>query len=214
MPSHSFQAVREGNAQACTALLTSLLKQQPIYHNLGVARANGDLFCSVLPFTQPVNVTNSSWFHRAVQRRDFSLGTIQESLVNREFIVASGGYPVFDATNRLQAVIAASLDLGRLNQLATRVQLPRGTTLTAIDRNGIILARYPDPQWIGQVLPESPLVKIILTQGEGTAEVEGADGVQRLYAFTQVREAQGRALRQHWHPHGRGVCRRSPTPLA
>jgi signal transduction histidine kinase len=182
-------AVREGNAQACTALFTSLLKQQPIYHNLGVARANGDLFCSVLPFTQPVNVANSSWFQRAVQRRNFSIGEFQASLVNREFIVASG-YPVFDATNQLQAVVAASLDLGRLNQLATRVQLPQGTTLTAIDRNGIILARYPDPQWIGQVLPESPLVKIILTQGEGTAEVEGADGVRRLYAFTQVREAQ------------------------
>jgi signal transduction histidine kinase len=182
-------AVREGNAQACTALFTNLLKQQPIYHNLGVARANGDLFCSVLPFTQPTNVANSSWFHRAVQRRDFSIGEFQESLVNREFIVASS-YPVFDATNQLQAVVAVSLDLGRLNQLATRVQLPQGTTLTAIDRNGTILARYPDPQWIGQILPESPLVKIILTQGEGTAEVEGVDGVRRLYAFTQVREAQ------------------------
>lgn len=182
-------AVRDGDAQVCTKLFTSLLKRHPLYHNLGAARANGELFCSVLPLTQPVNVATSSWFHRAVQRRDFSIGEFQQSLVNREFIVASG-YPVFDATNQLQAVIAASLDLGRLNQLAAQVQLPRGATLTAIDRNGTVLTRYPDSRWVGRVPPESPLVKKILAQGEGTAEIEGVDGVRRLYAFTQVREAQ------------------------
>jgi signal transduction histidine kinase len=39
---------------------------------------------------------------------------------------------------------------------------------------------------VGKVLPEVPIIKAMLAQGEGTAEVPGVDGTQHLYAFTRV----------------------------
>ena len=62
--------------------------------------------------------------------------------------------------------------------------------MTAVDRNRTIIARYPT-QSAGsdKQLPEAPLVRAMLTQHEGTAELRGVDGIQRLYAFAQVRDA-------------------------
>ncbi|MBI3802081.1 MAG: HAMP domain-containing protein [Deltaproteobacteria bacterium] len=179
-------AVREGDAHTCTTLFTTLLKQYPVYANLGAAHANGAVFCSVAPLTQPVSVAGSAWFQRALQRRDFIIGEYQRSLVISKFTLVLG-YPVLDAEGQVQAVIAAALDLSRLNQIAAQAHLPSGATLIAVDRNGTIIARYPDPEiWVGKVLPEIPIIKAMLTQGEGTAEIPGVDGNRYLYAFTQV----------------------------
>jgi len=182
-------AVRNGDPNTCTTLFTNLRRQYPVYANLGAARPNGEVFCSAASFTQPLSVAGSTWFQRVVQRRDFIIGEYQRSLVTGEFTLVLG-YPVLDAADQVQAVVAAALDLGRLNQLAAQARLPAGATLIAVDRNGTIIARYPNPwQWVGKVLPAAPLIKAMLTQGEGTAEVPGVDGVRYLYAFTQVRGA-------------------------
>src|SRR5712691_91045 len=182
-------AVRNGDLATCTTLFTKLLKQYPVYANLGAAQPNGEVFCSGAPLTQPISVAGSAWFQQVVQRRDFIIGEYQKSLVTGEFTLVLG-YPVLDAGDQVQAVVAAALDLGRLNQLAAQARLPQGATLIAVDRNGTIIARYPDPgQWVGQVLPEVPIITAMLTQGEGTAEVPGVDGIPYLYAFTQVRGA-------------------------
>jgi signal transduction histidine kinase len=131
----------------------------------------------------------SAWFQRVMQRHEFTIGEYQRSLVIGEFILVLG-YPVLDAGDQVQAVIAAALDLGRLNQLAAQARLPAGATLIAVDRNGTIVARSPDPwPWVGKVLPEVPIIKAMLAQGEGTAEVSGVDGIRHLYAFTEVRGA-------------------------
>ena len=182
-------AVRDGDAAACTALFTSLLRHYPAYANLGAQWPNGDVFCSAVPLAQPLNVGNFAWFQRIVQNRNFTVGEYQQSLLSKDFVLVLG-YPVLDEENNSRAVVSLSVNLNRLNQLAAQAHLPQGSTLTAVDRNGTIVARYPDPQpWLGQTLPEAPLIKAILTQGEGTAKVPGIDGVERLYAFTQVREA-------------------------
>ncbi len=182
-------AVREEDSTACTTLFTDLLKRHPICANLAADRLNGDVFCSVTPLPQSLNVANYAWFQRVIHSRKFTIGEYQKSLISNEFILVLG-YPVLDDGGYVQGVVAASLNLDRLNQMAARVQFPLGATLTAIDRNGTIVARTPDPQhWLGRSLPEAPLIKAMLTQEDGTAQLPGVDDVQRLYAFSRVHDA-------------------------
>jgi hypothetical protein len=48
------------------------------------------------------------------------------------------------------------------------------------------LTRYPDPdRWRGQSL-SSEQAQLLLARPEGVTEATGVDGVQRLYAFTQL----------------------------
>ena len=58
--------------------------------------------------------------------------------------------------------------------------------LTVIDRDGTILARHPQEQWVGKRMPEVEIIKIVLAKGKGVAEAVGIDGVHCLFAFTPL----------------------------
>jgi len=182
--------VRSTDPTACSAFLKSL-NQYPQYVLLGVIGRDGDLFCSAPPTSGPVNLADREYFQRVLQTHDFAISDYQSDHISGKAALDLG-YPIFEA-DQPRAVVFASLDLSWLNQLAAEAQLPEGSTFTVIDRNGTILVRYPDPGiWVGQSVPEAPVVETILTQqGEGTAEAYGVDGIPRLFAFTPLSGTPG-----------------------
>jgi signal transduction histidine kinase len=177
-------AVRDRNRAACNALFADLLTQHSSYANLGVVDANGSIFCSALPMTGPVYAGDRVFFRRALETRDFAIGEYQVGRITRKATV-NFGYPVLDDAGHVRAVVFAALDLAWLNELASQGGLPPGSMLTVIDRNGTILSRYPDDgKWVGKLMPESLVLKAILTQqGNGTTEASGTDGIPRLFSF-------------------------------
>ena len=180
-------AVRGGDTVACSALFADLLKQYPAYADLGATKPGGDIFCSAVPLTRSVNYAERAWFQRTMQTRNFVVGDYQlNHVVGRPVLPLS--YPVLDAAGQVQAVVFTTLDLVWLNELAAETSLPKGSGLTVIDRQGLVLARYPDPEkWAGQTVPQAPMVQIMLTRRkEGTAEAPDLDGISRLFAFTPL----------------------------
>ncbi|MPZ76893.1 MAG: hypothetical protein GEU77_10230, partial [Deltaproteobacteria bacterium] len=182
--------VRQRNSTACSALFANLIKQYPLYANLGAIEPDGDLFCSARPFKGPINLTDRTYFRRAAESRGFAVGGYQIGRATGKATI-NFGYPVLDDSGAVRAVIFAALDLAWLNRLAGTALLPKGSEFTITDQNGAILARYPDSEkWIGKSLPEVSIVRAILSlKGEGTARTAGVDGVPRLYAFTPLRSA-------------------------
>lgn len=170
----------------CSALFANLAKQDLPYANFGVVELDGDVVCSARPLPHPLNVAQQSWFKKAIKTNGFAVGEYQNGeIAGKAVLVLS--YPARDAQGKLQAVIFRELALDRINQLAAQIQLPKEETITIIDQNGTILARHPHPEnWVGKSLPETSLIKTILTQGKGIAEVFGLDGIRRLYAFTPL----------------------------
>ncbi len=189
--SHSSD-VRSGDPALCSAFLTHLLEDHfQRYANLGIIKPNGDIFCSAVPISGTVNVTDRKYFQRSVQTRDFAMGEYQIGRVTGKPSV-NFGYPVVDDNGQVQGVVFAALDVERLNVLEHQVEskLPSDSTLTKIDRNGLVLVHYPDPEkWVGQPFPNTSLVKNILTQHQGVFETFGPDNLPRVYAFTPVRSA-------------------------
>lgn len=182
-------AVRNRDSAACSQLSADMHKQYPQYANIFAVTPNGDVFCSALPLKQPVNAADRAYFQRAVSSRNFSIGDYQPSgrVSGISSIVAA--YPIYenDTKGNLQAVVGVSLDLAWLNKLAGEMQLSPNASFSVIDQNGTILARYPDPEkWVGQSLPETGIIKTILSQHEGTAEAIGIDGIARVFTFAPV----------------------------
>lgn len=179
--------VRRQDPAACNALFADLGRQYPHYLNLGVIAPNGAVMCNSTPTPPAVNLGDRAYFQRAVQTRAFAIGDYQIDRITGKPSV-NAAYPVLDASGQIEAVVFVSTDLAWFNQLAAKAGLPEGATLTVMDREATILARYPDPeQWVGMSVPEAPIAEIILSgQGEGTAEAAGVDGVRRLYAFTSL----------------------------
>ena len=86
-----------------------------------------------------------------------------------------------------RSVVFATLDLAWVGRHAAG-DLPPGWAVALSDEGGTILARHPDPsRWVGQPLTEAPVISAALAEkGNGTAEVDGADGVVRLLGFAPL----------------------------
>ncbi len=184
--------VRRQHAAACNPLFADLIKPYPYYSNLGVARPDGTLFCSAVPFDGTASIGDRTYFRRTLERRDFAVGEYQIGRITRKAVI-NFGYPVLDDAGHVTAVVFAGLDLSWLNRLLAESHLPEDSTVTVVDGAGQVLARYPEPEkWIGKSFPDAPFVRAaVLQQDEGTVEGPGLDGTPRLYAFTPLRLAEG-----------------------
>lgn len=179
--------VRRGDAKACSALLASLLPSLSSFVNLGVAAApGGDVVCSALPLRAPVNVADRRYFREALRTRGFAVGDYQIGRITGRASV-NFGYPLLDDHGRAGAVLFAALGLSGLRPLVAQASLPPGSSLLVLDRHGTVLARYPQGVGtVGRRLPDVPLVRAVLAQGEGVAEATGLDGVRRFYGFSPL----------------------------
>lgn len=174
----------------CTRLLRTLFADYPRYANLGVILTNGDVAASAFPLAGPVNLADRSFFQRALSTRDLSIGDYQVGRITGKPSF-NLGYPVLDASGKVQAVVFAALDLDWVNRsdYALQMQLPEGATWTKIDGSGRILVRYPTTEkgLVGQLLPEKSLLGTFLTRKTGVVEAVDAMGVSVLYDFASTR---------------------------
>ena len=180
--------VRSGNRRDCQKLLDELLGSYPRYANLGVVMADGTVLASAYPMGEPANQTNRPFFRRALATRAFAIGDFADGAAVNKFTI-DFGYPVFDSTGPVQAVVFATLDLDWVSHFesALPAQLPKGATWTEVDRNGKILVRYPSPEiWIGQPFPETSLLKIVFSQDHGVVEAVSSDGIPGYHAFAAM----------------------------
>jgi PAS domain S-box-containing protein len=178
--------VQTGDQASCQTLLANLLSQYPFYTGFTAATPSGDVFCSAPPLTEPVNFSDRAWYQQLIQTSDFVVGKYQIGRISGEPVLVLA-HPLLDTTGRLQAIVTTGLDLDWLAQLAAEAQLPPGSVVNVVDRNGTILARYPDPgAWVGQSMPEAVIIRAVLAQDEGVTEAPGLDGVTRLYAFASL----------------------------
>ncbi len=179
--------VRRQNASACNTLFADLLKPYPYYSNLGVAKPNGEVFCSAVTYDGVANIGDRTYFQRAVERRDFATGEYQIGRITGKAVI-NFGYPVLDGVGQVAAIVFSGLDLSWLNRLLAESRLPEDSTITVVDGTGQVLARYPEPQmWVGKYFPDAPFIRAAIDQqNEGTVEGSGLDGTSRLFAFTPL----------------------------
>ncbi len=179
--------VLHDDPKVCSGLFADLLRQYPHYTNMGLYRKNGDRFCSVAPVERPVNVAEEVWFRSAAERRNIGVGKYQVEQITKKPVLVFG-YPVLDGVNNVHSVVFVALDLSWLIKPESHTMIPHGSSMSLLNRKGLILAHDPNPEkWVGKLYPEPPLVKILSNrQGEGTAAGQGIDGVPRLYAFTPI----------------------------
>ena len=148
-------AVQEHDSAGCTAIFASLLSQYPSYANLAATDAQGDMFCSVLPIPETrINVYDRNYFQRTVRERAFVVGEFQASRITGDPVITLA-YPTLDANRQVQGLVFAGLSLTWLNRQVNLLDLPMGSSLQVIDRNGIILVHSTaSQQWLGERTPE------------------------------------------------------------
>jgi PAS domain S-box-containing protein len=175
--------IRGGEAAACSRFMKSLADRYSLFANLGLIDVEGNLVCSAVGFSGIVNASDRSYFRRAKDSKSFAIGDYQVGRVTGRGSV-NFGYPILNRFRQVEAVVFAALDLTWLTQLAAEPRLPQGASLSILDSQATILARFPDPEkWAGKPVPDAPLFQIFQLRDQATKELTGVDGVKRLYAF-------------------------------
>jgi serine phosphatase RsbU (regulator of sigma subunit) len=183
--------VRGDQPEAANKLLADIQQQYPIYLNFGVIEMDGRPFASALPLPPGLNLADRGYFQRAIQTKGFAMGEYQIGRISGKASV-NFGYPVTDEAGHIQRVVFAALDLSWLEKLAAEAELPPGGNLAVVDGQGSILVYWPDPETMrGKTVTDHPVWKTIMEQRQGTAQAPDRFGISRLFAFTQLRGAQG-----------------------
>ena len=179
-------SVQNQDSAACNAFFSGLKAHFPMYGNFVAANTDGDIFCSALPLEKKINVTDRVWFGDAIRTHQFALGSYQIGrIIGRP--VLNGALPVFK-DGRLTGVVSTAIDLSWFNEQLGKLKIPEGSSIFVIDRDGTVMARYPDTEhWIGRNASGSDIVKLILTQKSGTVQTSGLSGRSRFFSFSPVK---------------------------
>lgn len=171
----------------CSQEMAGLLRLNTRYTNLGIINLKGDLICSGLVFSRPIDGAERLYFKKTLETEKFSVGDYQLGKITNKPTLGFG-YPVFDDNNKLTAVAFASLDLNWLNLYFADLDAPNGAILLETDDSNLILMRYPEPEkWVGRYLSDMNLLQAAFIHGQGTYQNTAPDNVERIYAYAPVR---------------------------
>lgn len=187
--------VRQSSKTFCHKFLVDLLKQYPGYENFFVVQPDGQIFCTALASDRRINVADRPWFQRVTERKNFTIGESVVGRISRKPIM-NLAYPVLGENDKIQSIVAISLNLEWLNTVATSMKFPEGATVSIIDRSGAFLTRFPaDGDWFLKSIPKAGNIMVnLIDRGVDTAEEVGIDGVPRLYAFAPLVAETGNEL--------------------
>ncbi|MBI4476327.1 MAG: PAS domain S-box protein [Acidobacteria bacterium] len=183
--------VRSGDPQRCGRRLAASVEHHPSYGNFLVANPAGAVICSGKA-APSINVSDRKYFQDAIRTRRFSIGNYQVGRITGRASL-SFGLPILDESGAPEGVVAASLDLERFNQFGAQARLPANGTVLIVDSGQVVLARVPDAdRWVGKRVPAGSALARHLNAADGSKDLEGLDGIRRLYGVSDVRVGDSR----------------------
>ena len=161
------QSIREKDSERCNRELGQIAQQIPELTAIAVLDPGGERWCASLPDAGPINLTDREYFQTTIregkiQSSDFIIGrqTGEGSIVFT--------YPARGAGGVIEAIVFLAYRTSVLSSMLNDPPLPSGAIVALLDRNGVVAARWPDPEkWIGQNLSNSEIVRSALKGRRG-----------------------------------------------
>lgn len=182
-------AIQEQRRDECNQMVERVVQSAAAYLSLGVADANGDVWCRYPNPEIQTNVSGISYFQRAVDTRGFAIGGFAIGQVTQRRILTLG-YPVYGDDGTLKSVIGVGVDVTELNQRVQALNLASESSVLLVDRDGKVVIAWPeDSIAVGEEVPAGPFRDALLNpdnERETPLALDGPDGVSRDYFFRPV----------------------------
>lgn len=187
--------LREIEQTECQTFLRDWVERYLSFTSLTLLDAEGNIVCSSFETDMPYVMSEEDFFTRATTERDFVLGEYSIGRTGKPLIIAAR--PTFDDQQQVSGAVAVGIDLRWLDFLARRMELPPGSTVTAMSPEGDILTHYvaqlqgeDDPAASAQAAPAEQLRREMATLGSGVQRGTTQAGNRRIYGFGKT-EAGG-----------------------
>ncbi len=185
--------VQDNLPEQCQRLLANLLEQSPRYIFAGVVGLDGHLVCAAGPSDSSVNFSDRAYFRNALQTDSFVIGEYTVGRVSGQPSIHFAK-PLRNRDGIVVGVVELGLSLDWLRQQLEHLALPPDVAVSVRDRNGTILARFPDgARYVGQPMPDA--MRFSLAGDEiKVVPMKTADGRARIVAYAPV-DAEPKGLR-------------------
>ena len=169
------------DTDACVATLAPMPRQHRWTTGVWLTDADGNIICDTTGPGAGISLREREYFQRVLDTKswvvsDFIIG---KRSLKPLIIVAS---PIIE-NGRIVRVMGVAVDLTWLTDLVKVLKQPDARVMV-LDRNGVIVARQPDPEgWLNRNVGQLRHVQRMLKERDGFLDSESADGRDRLWAF-------------------------------
>jgi signal transduction histidine kinase len=185
--------------ESCERLLGLVPRSTSRYSSIGIATRDGTVLCGatqrgVVRRGKAASVGGAAWFKTATRSGRFVLSDYAiDPLADTGALMAA--QPLKAGPRHSETVIFAGIDVRTLADAAGLHESAGDSTVVLFDHRGTILGRIPPlAGTVGRRLGDQPLVSTVLRRRQGTAQVEGLDGVERIQGFAPVTGVGGAEL--------------------
>jgi signal transduction histidine kinase/HAMP domain-containing protein len=184
-------AIKAKDTQGCNAYLSKIKQRYPGFISFIVVDMNGSSFCDASSDHKPSTAAGRPYFASTLKTGAFTVGEFAIGrLTGRN--VLHFALPFYGDDARMGGVVIAALSLDWLADSIARQDVPPGAALAITDRNGTVLARYPDNgRFIGRKMPNDKYWRV---DHPGTTATLDLDGVERIVGFLALQADSGGLL--------------------
>ena len=180
--------VRSFNSDKCNELLASLLRSNPIYTNVFLLNAQGDVVAGGNWSGEKMNYADRKQFRDAIATKRFAAG---EYVIGKATLmpILPFGLPILNDSGEAIGALIIGFNLQYYERVFKRMELPERSFLGISDRNGVRLFRYPaSPSApIGERIKDTVFDSAIRSNTPGTVVMKTTDGEERLIAYAPLR---------------------------
>ena len=174
-------AVQSLNPTTCNDYMGRIGSRIPEFAGIAVLDASGVIRCWQQVKGVGVSLADRSYIKDALKGK-LAVGEYTVGRVSSQKVLPVS-VPITDDNGTIKGVVAGSLNLDWLAGKLSERTFATDSNLTVADRNGIILARYPDPeQFVGTAIPKQ-FQYLVHAARPGTIELTSQDGTRRILAF-------------------------------
>lgn len=170
---------------ACEDYVARLQERLPEYSSFGLVDPNGKLRCYPFGPSAGIDLSDRSYFTRAMALGQFAVGDyLRNRVTGQEEVVFA--LPIRDADGPIKGVVIASMSLDALFRSLSFVEMPATARLSVLDRQGTVLASTDPALKRGAPTPSPLALKKVLERAAGLepGSVDADDGT-RLFVFSK-----------------------------
>jgi len=174
-------------ATSCAQQLAELQARDPTYLQIGEVDPDGVLRCSAVSANATIDLRDRPWFQRSLKTRELVVGDVVVSkIIGKPAITISKAE--WGRDGQPGRVFFVALSLEWMAQEVAKTPLKDGARLNVVDSQGIVAARFPDPERLaGSNSSKTDIVRRVLSAGgEGTFEETNSRGERRLIAYVPL----------------------------
>lgn len=174
-------AVQNLDPVACNIYMARAGARLPEFSGIAVLDTAGVIRCWQEEKGIGISLADRAYVKEALGGK-FSVGQYTVGRVSQQKVLPVS-VPIIDDAGNIKGVVAGSLDLDWLQQKVRDRTFSADGNLTVADRNGVILARHPNPErFVGTTIPEQ-FQHLVRSERPGTTELISQDGTRRILAY-------------------------------